>query len=264
MTKHAGFYTIVQFSPEPYRGEAANVGVVVAAPGLGIRAKFAERNEHVKRMFGADSFDEARLTSAKTALADRVAEVEPTEASMQAFIASRAGEVSMMPLRPIVVSSLESAAALLFADFVLDPPKRQYRRRKAIDLATHFRPLLDARIPIEVAPEVELPLIDEPFAADFGYTNGSRHLIKSVAFSDAPDEAFSAASDLGTKGLLLREIPRSSRGGRSRTQRLIVVANTEDQRAARVVQGVLEKHEVTYVGPGDVDALVDRVRREAN
>lgn len=98
---HPGFYSVVGFCPDIERGETVNVGVVIGAPGLGMRVRMAERNEYVKRRFGAEAFDNTRLTLAKNDLAHRLEEVHPTAEALAAFGAAEAGKLQITTPRPM-------------------------------------------------------------------------------------------------------------------------------------------------------------------
>jgi len=112
-----GFYSVVRYCPDLDRGEAVNVGVIVGAPGLGTRVRMAERNEHVKRRFGAE-FDDTRLTLVKDGLTERLKDVEPTTEALAAFGAAEAGRLQISAPRPMVVSELDGDLLGLFERLV--------------------------------------------------------------------------------------------------------------------------------------------------
>lgn len=112
-----GFYSVVRYCPDLDR-EDVNVGVIVGAPGLGIRVRMAERNEHVKRRFGAEAFDDTRLTLVKDGLAERLKDVEPMTEALAAFGAAEAGRLQISAPRPMVVSELDGDLLGLFERLV--------------------------------------------------------------------------------------------------------------------------------------------------
>lgn len=64
-----GYYSLIQFVPNPGRAEGANVGLVRISPAEGrLTVRMAENNEAPKRFFRAGSFDEVRLSLAKEAM----------------------------------------------------------------------------------------------------------------------------------------------------------------------------------------------------
>jgi len=133
---HPGFYSVVRFCPDIERGEAANVGVVVGARGLGMRARLAERNEYVKRWFGSDAFDDTRLTLMKDGLVERLREVDPTAAALAAFGDAEAGKLQLSSPRPMLVKDLDGDLLALFQRLVEDPEiARRERRTPKPDLS---------------------------------------------------------------------------------------------------------------------------------
>jgi hypothetical protein len=118
---HPGFYSVVRFYPDIERGEAVNVGVIVGAPGLGMRVRMAERNEYVKRRLGVTAFDNTRLTLIKEGFAERLKDVEPRAEAVAAFGAAEAGKLQISAPRPMVVKKLDDDVIALFLRLVEDP-----------------------------------------------------------------------------------------------------------------------------------------------
>lgn len=118
---HPAFYSVVRFCADIERGEAVNVGVIIGAPGIGMRVRMAQRNEYVKRRFGAEAFDDTRLTLAKNGLAHRLEEVHPTAEALAAFGAAEAGKLQITSPRPMVVTDLDGEVLALFERLVEDP-----------------------------------------------------------------------------------------------------------------------------------------------
>jgi hypothetical protein len=104
---YPGFYSVVRYCADIDRGESVNVGVIVGAPGLGMRVRIAVRNEHVQRRFGTEAFDDTRLSLVKNALAERLKDIEPTSEALAAFGAAEAGRLQISAPRPMVVSELD-------------------------------------------------------------------------------------------------------------------------------------------------------------
>jgi hypothetical protein len=86
-----------------------------------MRVRMAERNEYVKRRFGAEAFDNTRLTLTKDGLAERLRDVPPTAEALAAFGAAEAGKLQLSPPRPMVVMNLDGEVLALFQRLVEDP-----------------------------------------------------------------------------------------------------------------------------------------------
>ncbi len=252
---------MVRFCPDIQRGEAVNVGVIVGAPGLGMRVRMAERNEYVKRRFGAEAFDNTRLTLTKEGFAERLKEVEPTAESLTAFGAAEAGKLQLSQPRPMVVTNLDGEVLALFQRLVEDPEiARRERRTPKPDLAPIMRQLIRRHIPIQRRPEVSVPILDEPLTADFAFQNGARNLVKAVGLSGREENALEEASDLGSKGLLLAKHPDAN-GAKSK---LVVVADIDDQQLRRRVNRLLNDHDVRFVEVGELESFAGEIEREAH
>jgi hypothetical protein len=258
---HPGFYSVVRFCPDIERGEAVNVGVIVGAPGFGMRVRMAERNEYVKRRFGAEAFDNTRLTLIKDGFAERLKEIEPTAEALAAFGAAEAGKLQLSPPRPMVVKDLDGDVLALFLRLVEDPEiARRERRTPKPDLSPIVKQLARRNVPIQRRPEVSVPILDEPLTADFAFQNGARNLVKAVGLSGREENALEEASDLGSKGLLLAKHP-DPQGTKSK---LIVVADIDDQGLRRRVDRLLNDHDVRFVEAGDLPSFAEEIEREAH
>lgn len=256
-----GFYSVVQFCRDEYRLEGVNIGVVLAVPERGVFVRFAERNEQVKRVFTSRAYDDTRLTAAKRALENRLLRLIPaTRAALVETIGLEPGPLRILEPLPVLADDPDVVIGGLFADFVEDPLPASRRRPKGPELSLYFEPLRREGIPIEPNPHVSIPVIREPFKADYGYKNGQRNLIKSVAFDNVSSEkAISSALELGSKGLLLAKHDDEKHGG---TSRLIVVARFDEYPSA--VETVLIDHGVVTYAPSTLSELVQRVRADAH
>lgn len=257
---HPGFYSVVRFCPDIERGEAVNVGVIIGAPGLGMRVRMAERNEYVKRRFGAEAFDNTRLTLVKDGLAERLKEVASTAEALAAFGAAEAGKLQISSPRPMVVSDLDGEILALFQRLVEDPEiARRERRTPKPDLSPIVRQLVRRNVPIQRRPEVSVPILDEPLTADFAFQNGARNLVKSVGLSGREENAMEEASELGSKGLLLAK--HDVDGARSK---LVVVADIDDPQLRQRVNRLLNDHEVRFVDATELPSFAEEIERDAH
>jgi hypothetical protein len=258
---HPGFYSVVRFCPDIERGETVNVGVVLGSSGLGMRVRMAERNEYVKRRFGADAFDNTRLTLIKDGFAERLKEVEPNAEALAAFGAAEAGKLQLSPPRPVVVTDLDGEVLALFQRLVEDPEiARRERRTPKPDLSPIVKQLVRRNVPIQRRPEVSVPILDEPLTADFAFRNGARNIVKAVGLSGREDNAMEEASDLGSKGLLLAKHPGVD-GARSK---LVIVADIDDQQLRHRVSLLLSDHEVRFVEANELAEFAEEIEREAH
>jgi hypothetical protein len=149
----------------------------------------------VKRRFGAEAFDNTRLTLVKDGLVERLKDVEATVEALAAFGAAEAGKLQLSPPRPMVVKDLDGEVLALFSRLVEDPEiARRERRTPKPDLSPIVKQLVCRNVPIQRRPEVSVPILDEPFTADFAFLNGARNLVKSVGLSGREENALEEAS----------------------------------------------------------------------
>ena len=238
-----------------------NVGVIIGAPGLGLRVRMAERNEYVKRRFGAEAFDNTRLALVKDGLAERLKEVESTAEALTKFGAAEAGKLQISPPRPMVVSDLDGEILALFQRLVEDPEiARRERRTPKPDLSPIVKQLVRRKVPIQRRPEVSVPVLDEPLTADFAFQNGARNIVKAVGLSGHDENAMEEASELGSKGLLLAKHP-DAKGAKSK---LVVVADIDDQQLRQRVNRLLNDHDVRFVEADELPSFAEEIEREAH
>jgi hypothetical protein len=260
MTK-PGFYSVVQFVPDIERGEAVNVGVIVGAPELGMRVRMAERNEYVKQWFGAEAYDDTRLGFAKSGLAERLKDVEPSADALATFRAQEAGQLQLTLPRPMVVKHLDDDVIALFLRLVSDPEvQRRERRTLKPDLRRMVRQLKAKNVPIEPRPPVTVPILDEPLTADFAFQNGARNIVKAVGLSGRQETALEEASDYGSKGLLIAKHPDPAAG----KSKLILVADIDDRQLLERVERLLDDHGVRLVEADELPSFTAEVEREAH
>src|SRR5262249_41757548 len=117
------YYCIVQYTPDPARGEAANVGVLLFAPEHGfLDAKLSSSNDRVRRFFGPDvELDLGRVRAMKQSLRRRLrAEAGRfrTADDLRHFVQTRANQIILTPPRPMTVVDPGKDLEVLFQELV--------------------------------------------------------------------------------------------------------------------------------------------------
>ena len=241
-----GFYSLIQYVPDVGRGEGANVGVVVVCPALGkISVRMSENNEGPKRRFLASSFDQARLTQAKVALAGRLyseLSAVPTLERLKLFANLEGNALSLTAPRTVVVDDLEQCATELFQELVFLPATERDRGR-----LPQMRKLVDflnkRGAPIDESASLIVPVSGERLKVSFSYLNGAKHYVHPQGFPRNIDHGVERAQKLGAQGALLF---RASENKPVR-DRLVVVGRFADKGAIDVVAELLEKLNVRLV-----------------
>ena len=122
-----GYFSLVQFSPDVARQEAANVGVVLFCPDHQfIRAKVSSAVGRIRRFFGEDVGGYQHLNAMKEALAKRI-EIEKdqftTLEDLQQFVLTRGNNIHLTQPKPVTVMDPEQDLNALFEELVSDPKK---------------------------------------------------------------------------------------------------------------------------------------------
>lgn len=117
-----GYYSLIQYCPDPSKAKSANVGVLLFCPALKfIEARTSAGNDRVRRFFGKDSFDPGRLRAAERAIESRLhvsREDFRTLEDLNSFIETRANELRITSPRPMKVLNPEADLDDLFAELV--------------------------------------------------------------------------------------------------------------------------------------------------
>jgi hypothetical protein len=256
-------FSIIQFYPRALRREGVNVGVLVLSERLGVvRVKMSSNNELVRKHCGATSFDDAWLTSAKRSLARRLQGLEPTEASLLKFIAMEAGQLVVLPPRPVVLEDPDRTVATVFNELVGEIETHRRRRERAPKLDELFMPLFTGNL-IEKVGSVSVPVLGKQIHGAYKYRNGALNYIKPQAFSEDDDSALTTAGNLGLLGLMLSKHPIHV-ADEVVQQKLILVAKLARRALAERIKTLLRDCAVRLVLDSEVPGFVDEVRENAH
>ena len=127
-----GYYSLIQYCPDPSRAEAATIGVVLFCPDRRfIEAKTAAGNDRIRRFFGAESLDRRRLNTQKRSLEDRIrlhADEFRTLGDLQVFIDTRANELVLTAPRSMKVLDPRRDLDNLFMELVGGRARKEKRQ----------------------------------------------------------------------------------------------------------------------------------------
>lgn len=263
MSTQKGYYSLMQFCPNPARLEAVNVGVVLFCPeSKFLASEITESNERVRRVFAKDEINLAVVDSAKRGLQKRL-EVEQFAirdlADLQKFVETRANAVTLSPLRPMKVSDPQADLRKLFDELVGGSPKPQHQKSLIPELDSMFARLMQQGR-AEHNREVVVPIMGRPFRSPYAYQNGVLNLVKPQRFTGDEDSALKLAGSLAIKGsLFLRH---------SDDTRLVVVSTFATPEAERSLEdrvvGLLRDFDVKAVRRCEVPEFLALVEAEAH
>ena len=90
MTIHKGFYSLIQYCPDPARLEAANVGVLLFCPERKyLSVRMSNDNRRVQQFFGCKEHDWKQIRLFKKGMEERIARESlkiRTSDQLQSFI----------------------------------------------------------------------------------------------------------------------------------------------------------------------------------
>jgi hypothetical protein len=185
MKAKTGYYSIVQYCPDPARREVANVGVVLLCPELGfLKTCMAEETHRIKEVFPKLRPDPKQLASQLRFVERRLhtdRDYFKTVEDLNRFVETRANAMRMTPPMPVRVEDPDAELNRLFKRLVGNR-ERQTRNRIRRALAEIFKKwqLTDK---VQENIEVTLPLFDRPIKASFGFQNGHFNLIQATKFA---------------------------------------------------------------------------------
>lgn len=264
MAATRGFFSIVQFCPDLDRAECANVGVLLVVPKLGfVSVRFGNDNEAPKRRFGADAYDDARLTLAKMALEGRIkaeAAAWTTAEDLERFARLEGNHLVFSKARVILVDDPKAEVEELYTRLVhVDGVHRSRVRRP--DLKTLFERKLKG-VPLQKDVEVTVPVLGK-IHIPYAYQNGKLNLVKAEAFPQDEKAATVKATELGATGRLIHANPE----GPGKERRLIIVGGFDPGASEEVKQKVgllLDELDARLVPEEQLDLFVEEVRRDAH
>jgi hypothetical protein len=268
MLPQPGYYSLVQYCPDPSRLESVNVGLVLFCPDMAfLDVQLARNDERIRRVFGSEGFRPASLDAAKQALAARLH--SPTYRprtldEFRRFIDSRGNDLVLTPPRPVKVVQPGEELAQLFHRLVERPRRpRKSRGTLAPELERVLRELvLAGRARRDLT--IEVPVLSKSIHVPYAFRNGVLNLVKPQRFSPVETTATHTAMQLAVEGDLIARHGEDAEG----KKQLVVVASFADEASEfsvrKRVMGVLGEYPVKTVPPEAVPAFAEEVRREAH
>src|SRR5687767_13456111 len=128
MKPHKGWFSIVQFCPDPNRLESANIGVLLFCPEVDfLDVRIASDNRRIIKFFGSKDFDFALVNSFKKGLEERLRKERQNIVNHEQlvdFIDQRANQIRISPPRSIRVTEPEKQLNDLFSELVGESARR--------------------------------------------------------------------------------------------------------------------------------------------
>jgi len=209
MARQQGYYSLVQFCPDPARAEVANLGVLLFSPEHSfIDVQMSRSYQRVRTVFPQIEYDAGQLRSMLSWMKDRL-DVERnrfhTKDDLCRFVGTRFNDVRLTDPRSIVVERPEEQLKALFAELVALPNREERvsantfvaRQLPFPEVANFFRRSDIARH-TAFEQEFVVPVSGRKLDVPFVFTNGAVSMVKPEHIP-----TFGDAEKLFMDGLLL-------------------------------------------------------------
>ena len=267
MKPKRGYYSLIQFCPDPSRLEAVNVGVVLLCPDADfLAARTSASNRRAEKLVGRGELDRPALNSAKHAIEHRL-EVDrasfKSHEDLQAFVNTRGNNLKLTTPRPVKVFDPPNDLDNLFLELVGGRSRTQPTEPLMPELDGVFQRLhQEGRAQLNL--NVDVPVWGRSLRIPYAYQNGVLNLVRPQRFSRKENAAMEVAMRLAMEGDLLQ---RHSQTGECK-KKLIVVSlfshNGDGQVASGRVGELLRDYSVTTVQENEISQFVSQVEQEAH
>ncbi|HEY3789713.1 MAG TPA: DUF3037 domain-containing protein [Urbifossiella sp.] len=270
MNSIKGYYSLIQFCPDPSRLEAVNVGVVLFCPALRfIAARTAKGNQRAAKLVGSAGVAKASLNSAKRAIERRLEvnrDAFQSLEDLQNFVDTRGNILKLTKPRPVKVFDPDQDLDKLFHELVGGAARHASAERSLPSVhqldAVFHRLQQEGRAQLDL--DVPVPVLGQTLHIPYAYRNGALHLVKPQRFSSSEKPALDVAMKLAIEGDLIYRHGSSDDGQR----RLVVVSSfSTDENPPEVanrVYEVLKTYNVKPVPDSALDAFLQQVMTEAH
>ena len=261
-----GYYSLIQYCPDPAKLEAASVGVALFDPAS---RQFDFKTAGVRRVhtffgrsqIGSDQF--ADLMSSFSVRLKRVGASFVTPDDIEEFAGTLAGEIVMSPPRPVAIDVFDTRLADLATKLidwhkrlVTDGDSRSARSR----LTSEFRKPSYRKL-VQENVRVTLPSFDQNLVMPYGYQNGRYNFIKPVNFATPGNTGL--LEKTGVISLKAEELYAAS--GPHGPMQLVVVADFKPSQDSvkQHVRRTLEKAHAKFYTVESLPLLLAEIRDHA-
>ena len=256
MKPHTGWFSIVQFCPDPNRLESANIGVLLFCTAMDfLDVRMAPDNRRIAKFFGPLKAEWDFITSFKKGFIERVQKEKAQIVDHQQlvdFADRRANLIRISPPRSIRVTEPAKQLNDLFAELVGGTAKREVgganRLAKSLEQPSLKRKLYES-VPITV------PIDGRRLEVPYAFQNGRFNLIQPVRFLS--EHPLQTAYKYAVEGDSIHETEHERFG----KLKLLVVGSfrSKSDENKEIVKRVLENHHVGLYAMDEVDKLVHEI-----
>jgi hypothetical protein len=263
MNAKRGYYSLIQFCPDPSRAEAVNVGVLLFCPELGfIAARNRRDNNRVKILVDPDTVDKASLNTAKQAIENRLEVERDTFKSLedlQQFVNTRANILKLTPPRPVKVFDPAKDLEQLFKDLVGGIAREKSTHRSYSPKLKSLFNDLKTEGKAELNLDIKVPVIGNILHIPYKFNNEVPNFIKPCSFSPKDDQAIGRAQQLAIDGDLLHN---------NSVGKLVVVTTFEKTKYVAALRNRIDElfsqYNVEPIHEENIDSFISHVREVAH
>lgn len=264
MNTYRGYYSVLQFCPDPARFEVANLGVALLCPDQNyFAARVGGGNERVTRFFDRTQYDIERLNAYKLGLVDRLnngGEITDKNSFTQ-FAAMQINAIVMTPPQFCRVEGKASEVLdKMFDDLVGDKKRKagDGGLKKRLRDAFETEGLLGNIVRENV--EVEVPAFGRVDEFPFAWQNGVLNLVQIARFtSKDPGSLEQTACRRAIEGQSLRR-NENARYGKCELN-VVGQFQSEDQQGRDIVHRILAESSVELIESTRISSYIEKIRR---
>lgn len=257
-----GYYSLIQYCPDFFRAEVANVGVLLYCPAFGfLSSRISRDNTNVRKKFG--QLNIGRINDIKRCFHDRL-EIEKGSiqglAELEDFIARRANNLLITKPRAIQIVNPETTLEKLFHELFGEAKSSSDRKNLFPILWKRIKENeLTDRIDCNIE-EIPLPIFHRTVKPKCGFQNGRFNIVRSETFIDS-GRYYSALCRDAIDGQQLYKTPHEKYG----EMKLIVLGNFRSNKDPYIpgVKQMLAAHNVDLITQSELDQFVEMIRNTA-
>lgn len=258
MTPHKGWFSIVQYCPDPNRLESANMGVLLFCPGLDfLDVRMSSNNSRITKFFGPLKSDRQNLDSFKKGLVERVRQERSNITKfeqLQDFVDRRANMIRISTPRSIRVTDPKQQLDELFRELVGGSVRREEKVTNRLAKILE-KPQLESKLYKSVP--ITVPVDGRELNVPYAFQNGRFNLIQPVRFQS--ENPLQTAYRYAVEGDSIYQNEHDQYG----KLKLLVVGTfrSKADENKQIVDRVLKEHHVKLYTMEESDKLVEEILR---
>ncbi|MGB7566534.1 MAG: DUF3037 domain-containing protein [Chitinivibrionales bacterium] len=267
MNLHSGYYSLVQFCPNPARAEVANIGVIVFCPEVKfLETRLVSGNDRIRRIFESD-FEPTLVEGAKEALQSRLSAEKSnfqTLDDLNKFIATRANDLRITMPRFLKTEDPKQELENLFKEFVGGRSRKSKEKNPVLTKIDRLfsRPSLKGKI--ETKKKITLPFVEKIIEFPYSYKNGTLNLIQLMEISLRNDLWYHRAFEFAAEGNSIQKIKENNNLARKVIIIPVIEQTSGFQKIEKNFHDIFMDHDIEVVESSNVEKYVDRVEAEAH